>query len=384
MEQIRRIKKGEVLFVEGDVPDKFIFVLSGKIQLYVERSGKKIEIGTLTTGQILGEQSLFQAGKYTYAAEAMQESQIVEWSMDYIKTYMESLNTQMQKVVKAMADEIKNSRFHLRNSKMENDKMPCPPASIPKLCVILQFIAQNSKSTQLAPAGSVNQNVKIDWGTLKLYTTRFFTESVPRIRAFCEVLKKLGYAELHFVKVEGEEELGSVELFNMKLIEDFAEFYQYQLYRGQKSEQIEVEALPLKCVKVLNQLATGKPKDHRGAVTVSYQDFQDSFKKLYNQDIKGTHFEALEKKGLFVKRTQTKDQQQNIAFDQEEFARMEHFWRILSEIQRWNEKGSVDMNEKEITAAEPAAAGGIKCGGCSGDIGKDHKFCPNCGMKLAA
>lgn len=380
MDKIRRLKKGEVLFAEGDTPDKFIFVLSGKIQLFVERSGKKIEINVLTTGQILGEQSLFQAGKYVYGAEAMQESQVLEWPIDVMKPYIDSVNTQMLKVFKAMADEIKASRFAWRNMKMENDKMPCPPASIPKMCVILQFIAQNSKSSQVSPAGAANPSVKIDWGTLKLYTARFFTESVQRVRSFCDVLKKLGYAELHFVEVEGEKELGTIEIFNLKLLEDFAEFYQYHLYRGQKSEQIEVDNLTHKCLKVLNQLAEGKPKDRRGAVTVPYQDFQDAFKKQFNQDVKGTHFEALEKKGLFVKRTQVKEQQ-FIAFDQEEFARIDIFWRFLAEIQKWNEKGFVDLNEKEAVAEKSSAT---KCVGCSGDIGKEHRFCPNCGMKLAA
>lgn len=387
MDQIRRVKKGETLFAEGDTPEKFIFVLSGKIQIYVERSGKEIEISTLSTGQVLGEQVLFQAGKYAYSAKATQESQIIEWPMDFLKTYLDSLNSPMQKMLKAMADEIKLNRMAWRNLKMESDKLACPPASIPKLCVILQFIAQNSKSTQVsagaAAAGNkpaVAASTKIDWGTLKLYTTRFFTESVQRMRSFCEVLKKLGYAELHFVTIEGEQELGSIEIFNLKILEDFAEFYQYQLYRGQKSEQIEVDNLTLKCVKVLNQLANGKTKDFRGAVSIAYQDFQDSFKRQFNQEVKGTHFEALEKKGLFVKRTQTKEHQ-HIAFDQEEFARMEIFWRILSEIQKWNEKGFVDLNEKEVLEQAPKEE---KCGQCSGPIGKEHKFCPNCGFKLAA
>lgn len=380
MDKIRRVKKGEVLFVEGNTPDKFIFVLSGKIQLFVERSGKKIEINTLTTGQIIGEQTLFQSGKYVYGAEALQESQIIEWPMDVLKPYIDSLNSPMQKMLKAMADEIKNARFAWRNMKMENDKMPCPPASIPKMCVILQFIAQNSKSTQVSPAGSANPSIKIDWGTLKLYTARFFTESPQRVRAFCDLLKKLNYAELHFVEIEGEKELGTIELFNLKLLEDFAEFYQYNLYRGQKSEQIEVDNLTHKCLKVLNQLAEGKQKDRRGAVTVPYQDFQDAFKKQFNQEVKGTHFEALEKKGLFVKRSQGKDQQ-TISFDQEEFSRIDIFWRILAEIQKWNEKGFVDLNEKEVATE---ASSDTKCSQCSGDIGKEHKFCPNCGMKLAA
>jgi predicted amidophosphoribosyltransferase len=52
----------------------------------------------------------------------------------------------------------------------------------------------------------------------------------------------------------------------------------------------------------------------------------------------------------------------------------------LFEIDKWNETGSVDLFEKEQVAA---ASAGV-CPDCKAPLEDKHKFCPNCGFKVAA
>ena len=88
----------------------------------------------------------------------------------------------------------------------------------------------------------------------------------------------------------------------------------------------------------------------------------------------------MERKGLFTQRKSINEGPLMIEFDRKEFVKMVGFWTIILEIDKWNSKGSVDLNEKE----EVAAAAPGTCPSCQGGIIEGNKFCPNCGFKLAA
>lgn len=93
------------------------------------------------------------------------------------------------------------------------------------------------------------------------------------------------------------------------------------------------------------------------------------------------HFTNLENKGLFVKRQST-DQGVFLHFDYREFERTSKVWRVLREVERWNEKGSVDPNEP--IDSRRAQKSGPCCPGCSHPYEGSPKFCSECGHKLVA
>lgn len=95
--------------------------------------------------------------------------------------------------------------------------------------------------------------------------------------------------------------------------------------------------------------------------------------------MKTTHLDILEKKGLFVQRKSFDDGRMTIAFDRAEFGKMAQYWAIIYEIDKWNERGSVDLNEKEAVVVASAANA---CPECKSAIEEKHKFCPNCGCKV--
>ena len=59
--------------------------------------------------------------------------------------------------------------------------------------------------------------------------------------------------------------------------------------------------------------------------------------------------------------------------------RLQNFGNIIQEIDRWNEKGFVDVN---ANYGEFKQDGPPKCPGCGADIQPDAKFCSECGCKL--
>lgn len=377
MDNVRRFKKGDFVFKEGD-PSQIIYIVqSGRLSLCVDRGGKRIEVTHLSTSQIFGEQALFSNAKQAFTVEAQQETKVMEVPAELLKAQFEKSPPGIKLLVKSLVDEIRQSRQSLRAMKIETEKSPCPQVSIPRIFSLLNLVARHTgKNSPDNPKQYV-----VDWNTLKLYTSRMFAESPQRMRGFMDLLHKLGRAQLTIEKnEEGEEELKSVLIYDIQFIEDFAEFYQYNLYKGGKAEIIYVDPLAFKVAKALALMSTDLQPDFRGAVGIEYDLLLGELKKKFRIELKSTHLDLLEKKGLMVKRS-SHDKGITLQFEKAEFQKISGFWSVISEIDKWNEKGFVDLNEKE-DAGE--ADTGAHCPQCDGSIQDVHKFCPSCGFKLAA
>ncbi len=382
MDNMKKLKRGEFLFKEGDVPSTIYLVQSGKIGLMLDRGSKRLEITTLGASQVLGESGLFSTAKYPYSAEAQQETKVLEVPLEIMKAQFEKSPTGIKLLVKSLVEEIRYTIQQLKLSKMEGEKTPCPQGIIHRLFTQVHLVARHiGKPVEPADPTLELPYILLSWASFKLYTTRFFGESPQRMRMIMDLLCKLKFAELVFGKnEEGEEDLQSIKLFNVQLYEDFAEFFQYHLFKGSRAEAIYVDPLALKVAKAMFEISAGAEVNHKGASTLDYSLVLSECKAKYGIDLKNTHLDVLEKKGLFVQRKSFDDGRMTISFDRPEFGKMAQYWAILYEIDKWNEKGSVDMNEKEAVAA--AAAG--TCPGCKGKLDGAPNFCPACGFKMAA
>ncbi len=377
MNNIKRYKKGDYLFKEGENVQTLFIIQSGKVALNVERSGRKIEVVTLGANQVLGEQGLFANTRHTFCAEALQETKVMEVGMEVIKGQMNSSAPGVKLLLKSMVDESKISRKALQAFKMEQDKAPCPQVSIPRVFSLLNLVSRHTGKVQ----GENPKHIIVDWGILKLYASRMFSESFQRMRGVLDLLKKLGYGDLVIEKnEEGIEELIRAEIFDIQMIEDFAEFYQYNYYKGSRAEVIYVDPLALKVASALCEVAEPVEPDRKGVVSVDFKLLLDELKTKYRIDLKNTHMDSLERKGLFVKRTTLDDGTSFLSFDKMEFKKTTTFWKIIFEIDKWNERGFVNMKEKEEVAEESGEA----CPDCKGVISSEHKFCPHCGFKIKA
>ncbi len=406
MSQEKRFKKGDLIFKEGDTLTSFYILQSGKVSLFLERANQRTEIDQPVIGQMFGEQGIFGFPKQMFNAEAQTEVRVVEMPIEPMKTVFEKSPAPYKLFVKAMGDELRRLRGIVKSSKMDNgDTGTCPPRMIPRLCTILVLVAEHTGQKPKPPPTNVvpfkQQDEPVGWvpsydpakfvetdtivnfNTLKIYTARMFLESPHRMQGFCEILAKLGYVSLRYEKNEETEieELQEVRIHNKDLIEHFGEFYQHNFFRAGKSEMIHVDRMAIVLALAFSELAAPLEIDRNGAARVPYKEVTEHLRSRYSIDLKETHVNLLEKKGLFMKR-HTIGEDVFVSFDRHEWAQTSKFWRIIQEIDRWNEKGMVNM--KEDLLAGPKAATVEKCGSCGHVIQSAAKFCPECGQKLAA
>lgn len=377
-DQIRKVKKGEVLFKENDVTTSIYVVQSGKMALTVERGGKKMEVGQVGAYQVLGEQSMISTGKQLCGAEALQETKVVELSVDALKALYEKSPANFKLFVRGLLEEAKQARILMRTTRMESDRSPCPQMQIPRVFTLSHLLPRHiGKKDALDP-----NKITVAWLAFKQYANRFFGEPPIRLRHMMDLLLKLKLASFTVrITEEEEEELADLTFSNVQVFEDFAEFYQYHLFKGGRSESIYVDQLALKVIRGLVECSEGLPVDHKGATSMDYNLVFNYFKEKLRIELKPMHLDLLEKKGFFAQRKAPENAPILLYFDRVEAVKLSYFWGIISEIDKWNDKGFVDLHEKEEVVIPP---GGTTCPQCSGVVVEANKFCPNCGFKLSS
>ncbi len=72
MENLKELKKGEILFKEGQTLESAFLVKSGRMALFQERSGHRIEMMQIKSGQIMGEHGIFGSGRTSFSLKERQ------------------------------------------------------------------------------------------------------------------------------------------------------------------------------------------------------------------------------------------------------------------------------------------------------------------------
>src|SRR4051812_20014532 len=79
-QQILRLKKGQLLFSEGERSRAMYLLQSGMIRLYLKKGESTVEIDTIRAGQILGELAFLDGNPRSVSGEALTECELVEIS----------------------------------------------------------------------------------------------------------------------------------------------------------------------------------------------------------------------------------------------------------------------------------------------------------------
>src|SRR5262245_50683363 len=100
----KKLKKGEILFKEGDQPASVYIVQQGKIGLMLDRNGKLFEVISLGPSQVFGEQAVFSNARQAFTAQALQETRVMEVPIALMKEQFEKSPTGIKLLVKSLVD----------------------------------------------------------------------------------------------------------------------------------------------------------------------------------------------------------------------------------------------------------------------------------------
>lgn len=373
-------KKGEVLFKDGDKIQSIAFIQSGAVNQCLLRGKKNIDLFQLATNQVLGEASLFGQPTHLTAAIATTETKVVEVPIDVLKQQYEGAPPAMKMFIKSVVDRLKTVTNEVKSSRVSTDSSPCPDELVPQVFGAIFFTALH-KGNKDEKTGVVT----VEWGMMRSYSQRVMGQSLKRLEQAFNLLVKLKLASYEMGKLpedpEGPDVILRVQIPNLGVLEAFFEFYQYYFYKPGKGDILKYDDF---CAQLLEIFVTEGEKvapDRFGVVSVEFNAIVELVKEKMGINFNNDHFSRLEMKGVMAKR-RTVDNQVRLEFELKEYQNIYFTWRILRELDKWNEKGFVDMDEKEERKAKKS--NGPSCAQCSADLPAQAKFCSECGAKVVA
>ncbi|CAN5401696.1 hypothetical protein BH10BDE1_BH10BDE1_20090 [soil metagenome] len=376
----RIVKKGEVIFKEGEKATVLYLIQSGQVSLQITR-GKPIELFSVGANQVVGDHVLAGTMTNPHSAVALVETKILELPLEAVKTQLEGASQIVKLLSKSLMDRSKLLQAELKSIRMERDSQPCPPDQLAKIFATL-FHVSNMKGEKQKDGALL-----VPWPVTKQYAQRVFLESPKRLEMAARVFVKLGLASFVMEKNEEDpeapDEIGKLILKNASLIEWVFEHWQYYYFKGGKTELLKTDEKVMQVVAALVAYGDELEADRNGAVRIEFTSVVERFKAESGISLNADFFGVIETKGLFLKRVPT-DKGVLLQFEIKEFARWSQIWTVLKEIERWNEKGTVDDEPAFDPRRFVKASGGAKCSSCGHAIEGSPKFCAECGAKVAA
>lgn len=376
---VKTFKKGEVIYKDGDKITAVYLIQSGGANQCLIRGKKTIDLFQLGSSHILGEQVILGQSTHPTAAVATTETKVLEIPVETLKQHYESAPPTLKMIIKSLTDRLRLAVNDVRSNKLEKDSSPCPEDQVAKVYGSV-FHTANHKGDRSQPG-----RVIVDWSMMKQYSQRVMGESPKRLEQAINILVKLKLALYEMGKdptnPDGPDEIQKVHFLDLSLVESFFEFYQYYYFKGGRSDLLKVDELCMQMLTAILKMSENEQPDRFGVVGVDFAKFSEYCKEEIGINLNNDHFNRLEGKGVFMKRKNGGTGVQ-LQFEVKEFRSILQSWKMLREIEKWNEKGFVDMDEKEEKPKKKSS--GPSCPACSADVQAGAKFCHECGHKMTA
>lgn len=373
-------KRGEVIFKEGDKVTHVIFVQSGAVQQTLLRNKKNIEIMTCGANSVLGEAGVAGIPVHNIAAVATAETKTLEVPVETFKQQIEAAPQFLKLLIKSFGERLHKALQEVRSNKMSADATPCPDEAVPRVFGAMFFTVMHKGEKQ-----KDGKTYEIDWVLMRQYCQRIMGESIKRLESAIDICVKMKLAEWIMGKPpedpEGPDQKMKVKFHDIQPLEAFFEFFQYYYYKPGKQDLLKVEDSMTQIINLMIKCSDGLQPDRFGAVSLDYALFGEKMQEELGVKLTADHFVRLENKGVFSKRKTIADKV-FIDFDIKEYRNVAWSWKFIREINKWNERGYVDMDEKE--EVKKKKTDGPACPQCGASHTPEQKFCGECGFNLTA
>ncbi|MFL5814291.1 MAG: hypothetical protein ACJ763_11990, partial [Bdellovibrionia bacterium] len=300
---------------------------------------------------------------------------VLEIPLELFKHQFDNSSQIMQLILKSMIEKQKNSTNEIKSVRMEKDSSPCPPECVSRVFGVIYHVAKHIGMEK-------EDRVSVTWSSFRQYAQRVFLENPVRLENACNILVKLKMAEFEYVKndsdPEAPQEYGYLHFFDLATVEKFYEYYQHYYYKGGNPDFFKVDDKLLQLVNCLLVFSEKEKVNRAGVVQVNYKEMLEQIKTSFGGSFAPDQFDRLEKKGLFIKR-ESSSTGGALSFYRHDFSVMLNNWKILREIDKWNERGVVDLVDP---VTDKAKGGKASCPACFSEVADKQRFCGNCGHKL--
>jgi CRP/FNR family cyclic AMP-dependent transcriptional regulator len=198
-QQNRRLKKGELLFAEGENSRAMYLIKSGMIRLFKKKGDSAIELDTVRSGQILGELAFLDGNPRSASAEALTDCELSEISGQAFTAVLTQMPEWLKILLKTVVGRLRTASTRIRQLESAStafdysDKdggraahyVYLSPTDTLKIATGILLVA--SRNGAKSEAG-----IEVRIGLLQRYSNQIMGVPVAKITTFIDILTQAG------------------------------------------------------------------------------------------------------------------------------------------------------------------------------------------------
>lgn len=196
---VRKLKKGEVLFAEGESSRAMYFIKNGLIRIFKKKGSANIEIDTIHPGQVLGELAFLDGQPRSASGQALTDCELVEISGDVFTQTLSNMPDWLKILLKTVVGRLRAASNKIRQletistaySFSDKDRKRTAqyvflsPHETLKICTSLLLVGtRNGESTE--------KGMQIRMGLLQRYANQIMGVPVAKVTTLLDVLSQVG------------------------------------------------------------------------------------------------------------------------------------------------------------------------------------------------
>lgn len=314
----RILKRGEILFREGDPSEVMYVIKSGRIAITKAKGSSEIQLAELGPGDMLGEMAFFDNKPRSAGARAMVDTSIIELPFKALNAQFKTFPEWIKAIMRTVNTHLRNANTKIKNLEktVDSDATYFTPHLVTRLAAVLAFVAH--RFGEKVPEGFL-----VPPNRLRNYTIQIFQQPTSKMARFQEVLQGLGYMKVEDLG-EGKQK---ITLFAPDMLLEFVDFYNDWIFKSDE-KRTTIEDKELKPMRALVHFGKKTEPDGKGFTKVNLTAMQnDSMREL------GYLFVADDVNGLIEKAVIGEKQSGEggifTAFNMAQLEMLIQFWEII-------------------------------------------------------
>jgi len=262
---LKSLKRGEILFREGDVSDAMYVIKSGKIAITKTKGNSEIVLAELKPGDMLGEMAFFDNSPRSASARAVVDTVVIELPFKALNAQFKTFPEWLKAIVRTVNNHLRNANQKIKalEKTAEEEAEYFSPYVVVRLVGILGLVA--ARYGRPAEGGGV----EVPYSVLRRYTIQVFQQPTAKMERLTELLQAHGY-----MKVEDLGE-GRIRLtvLNLDLLIAFCDYYTDWIFKSE-DKRVSIDETELPTIKALIHYGKKESPNHRGQVQVNVTEIQ--------------------------------------------------------------------------------------------------------------
>ena len=266
MSGVKNLKRGEILFREGDEPAAMYVIKVGKIAIIKSKGSSEIVLAELGAGDMLGEMAFFDSRPRSASAKAVIDSVIIELPFSALNAQFKTFPEWLKAIVRTVNNHLRNANIKIKNLEKtaEDESEFFNPYMVTRLMAVLGLVGTRFGE-------KTKDGIEVSPGILRRYTIQVFQLPTNKLQRLMELLENFGYMKVEDLG-EGRQK---ITIFKLDQIVAFVDFYNDWLFKAE-DKRVTVEEKELPTLKTLVHYGKKESPNAKGMTVINLASVQST------------------------------------------------------------------------------------------------------------